>query len=147
MHLVRNRLLPLLLVALPLTTAMAGSRPRVQHEGPQAVEPAGTWKGASVCLRGRAACGIDVVAFHIAAEPSRPGHLAAMMDRLVDGREEEIAVLDCRFDAASATLECPTPAGTRPGVWRFRVRSGSLDGGLTLADGATLRRLHLVRAD
>src|SRR5512142_23836 len=101
MSLVKHRFLPLLLAAAALTTALAGStlRPPVKPTGlQQPGRPAGVWKGTSVCLQGKPVCKDEVVVYHIAAVPTRPGHYAMLANKLVEGREEAMGALDCRFD-------------------------------------------------
>ena len=148
MHLVKNRVLPLLLVTLPLLIAMAGSRPRSRQVPVRpAAAPAGVWKGTSICLQGKPVCKDEVVVYHIAVVPAKPAHFATIMNKLVDGREEQMGALDCRYDAPLWLLECPMPADKRPGTWRFRVRDRQLDGELIVPDGSVFRRIQVARVN
>jgi hypothetical protein len=61
--------------------------------------------------------------------------------KIVNGQEEEMGVLQCRFGAASAQLVCAIPNG----VWRFELRRDSLVGDLRLPDGTKFRDVRTAR--
>lgn len=148
MRLLQNRVLPVVLMGLLLLTAMAGSRRRPrQLPARQQAAPAGLWKGSSVCLRGKPACKDEIVVYHIAVVPTRPAHFATIMNKLVDGHEEEMGALDCRYDAPKSVLDCPMAAARRPGTWHFLVQERVLDGELLVPDGRPFRKIHVLRVN
>jgi hypothetical protein len=102
---------------------------------------AGTWTGTSVCLQGKPVCRDEQVVYHVST--AVPDSAVVTMNKLVGGREEEMAVLRCGVTAARVT--CPMPPQFRPGTWWFDRRGEALDGGLTVPDGSLFRRVHVER--
>ncbi len=148
MPLLKSRILPLVLMILPLLAMVAGSRPRHRQKPVhQAAAPAGLWKGTSVCLQGKPVCKDEIVVYHIAVIPTKPAHFAILANKIVNGREEEMGALDCRYDAPASSLECPMPPTLPPGTWRFRVQDRMLDGELLTPDRGPFRRVHVARVD
>ncbi len=104
--------------------------------------PVGTFRGTSTCLVRPSACHDEVVVYRIA--PLRQGADSVSLDarKIVNGQEEEMGVLPCRFTSVNQTLTCEMPRGT----WEFRLQSDSLVGELLLADRTKFRDVRTVRA-
>lgn len=104
-------------------------------------DPVGTWRGTSLCQVRPSACHDENVVYRISRTTTRDS-LALDGRKIVDGAEEEMGVLGCRFDARSARLTCPIASG----VWRFTVRGDSLVGELRVSDGTKVRDVRTARA-
>src|SRR5205085_4872954 len=62
--------------------------------------------------------------------------------KIVNGQEEEMGILDCRFTDANAELRCII----RNAIWSFSIRGDSLIGELRLRDGTKFRDVRTVRS-
>src|SRR3954462_11644427 len=83
--------------------------------------PLGIWRGTSVCLVHPSACHDETVVYRI-TKMKGADSVAIDAAKIVNGVEEGMGVLSCRFVAQGAQLICALPLG----VWKFRVRSDSL---------------------
>lgn len=107
----------------------------------QAPSPVGTWRGTSLCLVKPSACHDETVVYRVTRFPT--GDTLAMDARkIVDGAEQDMGVLTCRFLPSTAELTCSIPQGT----WRFHVRGDSLVGELRLPDNTKFRDVRAARA-
>ena len=104
-------------------------------------DPVGAWRGTSLCQVRPSPCNDEVVVYRITATTARDS-LALDARKIVNGQEEEMGVLGCRFDAPSAQLTCAMPNG----VWRFAIRGDSLVGDLRLPDGTKYRDVRTARS-
>ena len=104
-------------------------------------DPAGAWRGTSVCQVRPSACHDEVVVYRIAPTTTRDS-LTMDARKIVGGEEEEMGVLGCRLDAPTARLTCSMPNG----VWRFAIRGDSLVGDLRLPDGTRYREVRAARS-
>ena len=142
------RLTGLVLCILPLVLAAALGR-RAEPRPAAALPLTGTWEGTSICLglANRGVCHDEQVVYHVApAPPAADGaRLTIAMNKVVSGREEEMAVVRCHTGNDEATLTCPTPPGFRPGTWSFTLHGAVLSGLLTAPDGTHLRRISVRR--
>src|ERR1700741_4070374 len=92
---------------------------------PQTVNPAGVWRGTSVCLVRPSACNDEIVIYRITPMKSADS-LAMDARKIVRGEEQEMGVLGCRLVSPNGPLTCVIPQG----VWKFTVRNDSLIGEL-----------------
>lgn len=115
----------------------------VRHAFAQAPrpDPAGTWRGTSLCLVRPSACHDEVVVYRI-TRPASADTLRLDARKIVNGAEEEMGVLACGLDSAAARLSCPL----RGGLWLFTVRGDSLVGELRLPDGTKFRDVRTARS-
>ena len=112
-------------------SAQAPARPNV----------VGTWRGTSLCQMRPSACHDESVVYRVTPTSTRDS-LAMDARKMVNGAEEEMGVLGCRFNASNAHLTCSMPNG----VWHFTVRGDSLVGDLRLPDGTKFRDVRTVRS-
>lgn len=130
-----RRVLMVFAVLATLTTV----RPlAAQGTAPPAI---GTWRGTSLCLVRPSACHDEVVVYRITATAVRDS-LSMDARKIVNGAEEEMGVLGCRWSAPSAQVTC----SMRNGVWQFSVRGDSLVGELRLPDGTKFRDVRTQRS-
>ena len=112
-------------------SAQAQSRP----------DPLGTWRGTSLCQVHPSACHDETVVYRITRVNTNDS-LALDARKIVGGKEEEMGVIGCRFNATNAQLTCSMPKGT----WHFTVSSDSLVGELRLPDNTKYRDVRTARA-
>jgi len=108
---------------------------------PARPDPVGSWRGTSLCLVHPSACHDESVVYRI-TRTTTSDSLSMDARKIVNGREEEMGVLGCLFDAQSARMTCTM----RNGVWEFTIRRDSLVGELRLPDGTKFRDVRTVRS-
>lgn len=104
-------------------------------------DPAGIWRGTSLCQVRPSACKDESVVFRISGTTT-PDSLQLDGRKVVNAAEVEMGVLACRFDRPTARLTCPIPNA----LWQFTVRGDSLVGELRLADGTKVRDVRTGRS-
>ena len=114
-----------------------GSPLSAQRSAPSAV---GVWRGTSLCLVRPSPCNDEIVVYRITRVNARDS-LSLDARKIVNGQEEEMGVLGCRFDPATAQIGC----NMRNGVWRFAIRGDNLVGELRLPDGTKFRDVRAAR--
>jgi len=100
----------------------------------------GTWRGTSSCTVHPSPCNDESVVYRISAG-SRSDSAAVDARKVVNGQEEGMGILACRFVAPNQ-LRCTIPRGE----WRFSVRADSLTGELLLADSTRYRTVRAGRS-
>jgi hypothetical protein len=106
-----------------------------------APNPVGVWRGTSICLVHPSACHDETVVYRI-TRGNAGDSLSIDARKVVNGREEGMGVLPCRFDVPAAQVRCIMPNG----IWRFLVRGDSLIGDLRLPDSTKYRDVRAVRS-
>jgi hypothetical protein len=106
-----------------------------------AASPVGVWRGTSLCLVRESPCHDEIVVYRITAAGVADS-FAIDARKIVNGQEEEMGILDCRFTDANAELRCIIPRA----IWSFSVRRDSLVGELRLRDGTKFRDVRTVRS-
>jgi hypothetical protein len=101
----------------------------------------GTWHGTSTCLVRPSACNDEITVYRITAMKAADS-VSVDARKIVNGKEEEMGVLDCRATAPSGRIACSFPRG----VWYFSVRNDSLTGELRLPDNTRFRDVRATRA-
>lgn len=87
----------------------------------------GTWKGRSICQVKDSPCHDEIAAYHI-SKTEKPNVFRMIMNKVVNGKEEDMGVIDYLFDAAAGTLTYNDKS--RDAVWQFKVKGNSMDGTL-----------------
>jgi len=145
----RRRLLRLVVAALPLC---APGLPRLARAQDSAVAAAplslvGEWRGTSTCTPvGKPACHDEQVVYHVrraatADTDSTVERQEWVMNKLVNGAEEEMATLECEYRPAVAQVTCPM----RGWVWSFDAPAGLLRGTLKNPAGVVWRDIRVAR--
>lgn len=102
---------------------------------------AGAWEGTSLCTVPSSPCHDEHVIYHIkAAEDKDPKKFTIDANKIVNGSEESMGLLDCTFTAEKSELYCDTV-----GEWRFKVNQDTMAGTLTLKNGTLYRKVSLKR--
>ncbi len=129
------------LACLALTSVLAlSANAQSPSHPPQTVNPAGVWRGTSVCLVRPSACNDEIVVYRITPMKSADS-LAIDARKIVRGEEQEMGVLGCRLVSPNGQLTCVIPQG----VWKFTVRNDSLIGELRARDNTKLRDVRAAR--
>ena len=122
-------------IACTLTRSAFAQRPT------PAANPVGVWRGTSVCLVRPSACRDESVVYRI-TRVNATDSLSLDGRKIVNGREEEMGVLGCGFDARAGRVTCKMPQG----VWRFTIRGDSLVGELRHPDSTKFRDVRTARS-
>ena len=130
-----------------LVAPITGVSQRQSAQGSTA--PIGRWTGTSTCLVRPSPCKDEHVVYYLErtgddSAATTPERLTA--NKVVNGREESMGDLTCRFTHATSSLLCPMPPQYQPGEWRFTLHGAALTGGLWMADGTKFRSVQ-VRYD
>lgn len=87
----------------------------------------GTWTGTSICQIKTSPCHDEIAAYHI-TKGDKPNTYRMVMNKVVNGKEEEMGVTDYSYDVASKTLT--SIDSKRNATWTFHLRADSMDGTL-----------------
>jgi hypothetical protein len=110
-------------------------------QGAAAANPAGVWRGRSLCLVHPSACHDEVVVYRITRANTRDS-LSIDARKIVNGQEEAMGMIGCRSASASSALICPMPNGT----WHFTIHGDSLVGDLRLPNQTKFRDVRAARS-
>jgi hypothetical protein len=103
--------------------------------------PVGVWRGTSLCRVRPSACKDEIVVYRI-TRANASDSLSLDARKIVNGQEEEMGVLGCRFAESGMRLTCTI----RNGVWRFVIRGDSLVGELRRPDNTKYRDVSTARS-
>jgi hypothetical protein len=110
-------------------------------QAPVAADPAGVWRGTSLCTVHPSPCHDEIVVYRITREKTRDS-LSLDARKIVNGQEEDMGVLGCRFREQGSKLTCMM----RNGVWDFTIRGDSLVGELRLPNNTKYRDVRTARS-
>jgi hypothetical protein len=85
----------------------------------------GTWKGTSICQIKSSPCHDEISVCHI-SKTGKEGIYRLIMNKMVNGVEEDMGVLDFTYDAAAGTLTYKDEA--RNAEWKFTIKGRTIDG-------------------
>ena len=106
----------------------------------------GDWEGESVCVdKNRPACKNEHVVYHITKKDGEADGVTMRADKIVNGRPEEMGVLDCKYDSAKSTLTCEFTVNSTHGVFEYTVKGDEMEGTLKILPAGTLGRKINVR--
>jgi hypothetical protein len=107
----------------------------------------GNWTGESICVGNRPACHDEKVVYRISKPPTESGKLIIVMDKIIDGKPETMAVLDFKYDSEKAMLVGEFRNARYHGLWEFKVEENVMEGTLSLLPGKTIGRRVKVKKD
>ena len=87
------------------------------------------------------ACNDEVIVYRV-ARVNASDSLSMDARKIVNGQEEEMGVLGCRFAAPASQMMCTIPRG----VWKFTIRGDSLVGELRRSDDTKFRDVRAARS-
>jgi hypothetical protein len=108
----------------------------------------GDWEGESICVdKNRPACKNEHVVYHIKKKDGETDTVMLAADKIINGKPEEMGVLECKYDASKSTLTCEFTVNSTHGVFEFTVKGDAMDGTLKILPAGTLgRRINVKRA-
>jgi|SRR5919205_131482 hypothetical protein len=108
----------------------------------------GEWEGESVCVdKNRPACKNEHVVYHIKKKDGEPDAVTIAADKIINGKPEEMGVLECKYDASKSTLTCEFTVNSTHGVFEFDFKGDEMEGTLKILPAGTLgRRINVRRA-
>ena len=106
-----------------------------------AANPAGVWRGTSLCTVHPSPCHDEVVVYRITREKTRDS-LSIDARKIVNGQEEEMGVIGCRSTQQGSKLTCMMGNGG----WAFTIRGDSLVGELRLPNKTKYRDVRTARS-
>jgi hypothetical protein len=129
------------LLCIAFTIACADNAPASAQRAAPSINPAGVWRGTSLCLVHPSPCHDESVVYRITGVNATDS-LSVDARKIVNGQEEEMGILGCGFDAPARRVTCTMPQG----VWRFTIRGDSLVGELRLPDSTKFRDVRTSRS-
>lgn len=102
----------------------------------------GTWKGISICQVRPSPCNDEIAVYHI-SKGTKPNTYHMLMNKLVNGVEEEMGENDYTFNAADNSLFCYNEK-YRIAI-KLRVNGNSMEG--TLMSASKLYRIIKLKKD
>jgi len=103
----------------------------------------GTWKGTSICQVKPSPCNDEIAVYHV-TNGAKPNTYHFVMNKVVNGKEEEMGPLDLDYDATKRVLSYQDHQ--RNAVWSFKVGNHQMDGTLVYKD-QLYRIIKLTKAD
>jgi len=105
---------------------------------------AGTWKGSSLCQVKDSPCHDEIAVYH--AKKLTSDTYQFQMNKMVNGKEEEMGPLVFTWDDKLKTLTGVNKSSKGTGTWRFQLDGNKMHGTLTV-DGNTLFRVIELQKD
>ncbi len=102
----------------------------------------GTWKGTSICQVRPSACNDEIAVYHI-TKTAKPNIYHMVLNKLVNGKEEDMGENDFIFDPADNSLFCYMEKYKV--TIKFTVKGKDMDG--TLHSGNTLYRIIKLKKE
>jgi len=115
------------------------------NNSPQNEPVSGTWKGTSICQVKDSPCHDEIAIYH-AAKGADGKSYHFQMNKMVNGKEEEMGPLDFTFDQAKQTLTGVTNSDRGKGIWVFKLNGKAMHGTLTV-DNVLYRVIELQKAN
>ena len=108
----------------------------------------GEWEGESICVdKNRPACKNEHVVYHVKKKDGESDTVTIAADKIVNGKPEEMGVLECKYDASKSTLTCEFTVNSTHGVFEYTVKGDEMEGTLKILPAGTLgRRINVKRA-
>ncbi len=91
----------------------------------------GVWKGNSICQIKSSPCHDEIAVYHISSS-GKPNLYHMLMNKLVNGVEEEMGTLDYIYDPAGNSLTSIDEKHKT--TWRFTVKGKNMEGTLVYQD-------------
>ena len=135
---------------LTLTVVLVSAVPALRQNGDASdslSKVLGEWEGESVCVdKNRPACKNEHVVYHVRKKDGEADTVTIAADKIVNGKPEEMGVLECRYDSAKSTLTCEFTVNSTHGVFEYTVRGDEMDGTLKILPAGTLgRRINVKK--
>ena len=107
----------------------------------------GDWTGESICQGYRPACHDEKVVYHISKTPDKPDTVTLAADKIVDGKPEQMGVLEFKYDSEKGTLTSDFTRGNTHGLWELTVKGDTMEGTLIILPDKTIGRRVKVKKE
>src|SRR5256885_8710445 len=115
----------LIIASLFATESSAQNKNNVADEREKLV---GDWTGESLCQGYRPACHDERVVYHISKTLDKPDTVTLAADKIVDGKPEQMGVLEFKYDSEKGTLTSDFTRGNTHGLWKLMVKGDTMEG-------------------
>lgn len=106
----------------------------------------GDWAGDSICVGYRPACHDEKVVYHVRQHEDDPSIVTIAADKIIDGKPEEMGVLDFKYDKTKGTLFNEFTKGNTHGIFEFTVNGDTMEGTLKILPDKTIgRRIKVTK--
>ena len=104
-------------------------------------EPAGKWKGTSLCQVKNSPCHDEIVVYHI-SRAGTDSTYTVQANKIVNGVEEDMGTLNAVYDKTKKvfTIHYENKGGQKS-LWEFHINGNEMNGRLVLEKDNTLYRL------
>jgi len=124
-----------------LAVILAGSRKGYQMYSQSQDSISGTWKGTSICQVKDSPCHDEVAIYH--AIKAEGNTYRFQMNKMVNGKEEEMGETVFTYDTNNKTLDGVTTSAKGKGLWHFVVKGNTIHGTLTVENNVLYRLIDL----
>ena len=101
----------------------------------------GTWQGTSICQVKGSPCHDEMAIYHTAKGEGNTYRF--QMNKMVNGKEEEMGETLFTYDANNKTLDGVTTSAKGKGLWHFVVKGNTMHGTLTVDNNVLYRVIDL----
>jgi hypothetical protein len=101
----------------------------------------GTWKGESICQIKSSPCHDEIAVYHL-SKLKEPNIFEFVMNKMVNGKEEDMGVLQYVYDDKLQTLTCLDEKHNA--IWKFKIKGNTMEGTLMYKD-QLYRIIHLKK--
>jgi hypothetical protein len=103
----------------------------------------GTWKGTSICQVKPSPCHNEIAVYHI-TKTDKKNTYHIVMNKVVNGREEDMAVYDYQYEPTDGVLKAIDEK--RKLIWQFTVKDKRMKGVL-VSENKVFRIIDLSRSE
>jgi hypothetical protein len=103
----------------------------------------GTWRGTSLCQVKESSCHDETVVYHISK--TGPNQYQVIANKIVNGKEEGMGVLDFGYNAQNKTIVCMRNDRFKS-VWKLTLKGDMLTGSLTVNGNVLFRLIEVKKA-
>ncbi len=132
-----------LVLIAALTVIAAGGQPDASQTSAPVI--LGNWNGTSTCLVKPSACHDEEALYHFNVTPKKPGVIAALAYKIVNGKPQYMGPADCTYDPAKKLLHCDFPRGYIDLTFSSAPGGDRLEGAMFLPDKTRWRDIKLKR--
>jgi hypothetical protein len=101
----------------------------------------GTWKGTSICQVKGSPCHDEIAIYH--AVKAEGDTYRFQMNKMVNGKEEEMGEILFTYDKSNKTLDAITTSAKGKGLWHFVIKGNTMHGTLTVDNSVLYRVIDL----
>ena len=101
----------------------------------------GTWRGTSICQVKDSPCHDEIAIYHAVKVGGNTYRF--QMNKMVNGKEEEMGVTSFTYNKNNKTLDAVTTSAKGKGLWHFVLKDNIMNGTLTVENNVLYRVINL----